>query len=213
MRKPKSLEQQFFSVSFRYDSKFVDKLVLHLHEATKPKHMEGLKWLIFKMMKDIVKKNSLNYLNLLRKLPDSSLFEIPTIDDLIFDCIDVYDRCIKNYEIGSNFYFYYNTALSRYFFRKYQREFDRIENITEFENDDRLTNILSYSSNGGVERVELLIDLLQFSPLEKEICLSRCNGERTEDFVKRHKDVSSSAYTKAMKNIKKKLSDTLLENE
>ena len=62
-------------------------------------------------MKDIVKKNIANYLNLLN---NTEAKDMPDRDELVADCYIIFDKCLEKYIIKGNynFYFYYNKSLS-----------------------------------------------------------------------------------------------------
>ena len=155
------------------------------------------------MMKSIVKKNVANYLNLLRNVdyPD-----IPERDELISDCYVVFDKCVSKFLVdrGYNFYFYFNKSLSRNFFREYYK---KIQNNNATEDITGVMMIVNRSFHVGESRgsVDLLLDNLHFTYLEKRICHSKMNGQKISDFLKNNTDVSNSQYARALKGIKAKL--------
>ena len=53
--------------------------------------------------------------------------------------------------------------------------------------------------------VDLLLDNLRFTDLEKRICHSKMNSQKISDFLKNNTDVSNSQYARALKGIKAKL--------
>lgn len=160
------------------------------------------------MMSNIVNKNCLNYLKLIKTLPISK-DEIPSCDELAADCYIVYNHCVDNYHTNSgyNFYFYFNKALSRNFFRL----FTKMKSKMDVENcafDDTVTdNLLSLSVGGNPGDVKLLMDLLKFNTVERRICESRLSGQKNVDFLRQNKDISSSVYNSTLRNIKNKLID------
>ena len=200
----KSVELLFFKVSFAYDSKLVEKLVKNAKKVGGSRSV-ALKHLVFKMMKEIVKKNILNYLNLLRGLHVPE-YDIPETDDLITDCFIVYDVCVEKYELGHNFYFYFNKALSRYFYRLYNKKKDELENDISMEDEEYLLNQLTYSTSEGTGgSVEVLMDLLGFTELEKKVAHSKVIQQRTADFLNENPDITNAQYNRAMKRIKEVL--------
>jgi hypothetical protein len=155
------------------------------------------------MMKDIVKKNISNFLNLLRGI-DSP--DIPERDDLVTNCYITFDKCLEKYIVGRgyNFYFYFNKSLSRNFFREYQREMQRSNASAE------VTEAMSYVSkemrvDAVHSSVDFVMDNLQFTPLEKKICHSKMSGQRASDFLKMNPEVTNSQYSRALKSVKNKL--------
>ena len=124
-----NLESVLFRRDFYYNLKFVEKCIKIIQTSNDEKRVKAYKSLVFKMMKDIVKKNVTNYLNLLRNVdyPD-----IPERDELISDCYVVFDKCVSKFLVdkGYNFYFYFNKSLSRNFFREYYKKIQN-NNATE----------------------------------------------------------------------------------
>ena len=110
-----NLESVLFRRDFYYNLKFVEKCIKIIQTSNNEKRVKAYKSLVFKMMKDIVKKNVANYLNLLRNVdyPD-----IPERDELISDCYVVFDKCVSKFLVdkGYNFYFYFNNRLSISYF-------------------------------------------------------------------------------------------------
>ena len=202
-----NLEQLFFNINFSYNVKLVEKLVANAQSASKERRKVALKHLVFKMMKNIVSKNILNYLNLLKGL-NLNREEMPDSDDLIGDCYMVYDHCIDRYIVnaGYNFYFYFNKALSRNFFRLYTRAKDKLNSEVEMEDVTTLYNRVEFSTtSGNFGSVELLIELLQFNEIEIRICKSRMSGQKNIDFLNENKDISNSLYNNTLRIIKDKL--------
>ena len=73
-------------------------------------------------------------------------------------------------------------------------------------NECDFENRMSMSSLGGVETVDLIIDVLGFTDVEKRIALSKLRQQRTQDFLKENKDISSVTYSRALASVKEKLS-------
>lgn len=172
------------------------------------KRQQSVRSLLFKMMKDVVKKNIQNYQNLLRGIEDFPREDIPVSDELVADCWEVFHICTEKYdpEIGDNFYFFFNKALSRRFYRKFQDKQKEMFREPRLDEECDYENRMSMSSLGGVETVELMIDVIDFTDIEKRIIHSKLKEQRTQDFLKENKDISSVAYSRAMTSIKEKLS-------
>lgn len=205
----KSLEAQIFNISFVYNTDLAQKLIVIIQaKSTRERRKQSVRTLLFKMMKDIVKKNIQNYQNLLRGIEDFPREEIPASDELVADCWEVFHICTEKYnpEIGDNFYFFFNKALSRKFYRKYQDKQKEMFREPRLDEDCDYENRMTMSSLGGVETVELIIDVLDFTDVEKRIIQSKLKEQRTQDFLKENKDISSVTYSRAMSSIKEKLS-------
>lgn len=198
-----TLENLYFRKDFYYDAEQVENYIGIIQTSTSSKRVRAYKNLVFMMMKDIVKKNISNFLNLLRGIDSPN---IPERDDLVTNCYITFDKCLEKYIVGRgyNFYFYFNKSLSRNFFREYQREMKRINASTE------VTEAISHVSkemrvDAVYSSVEFVIDNSQFTPLEKKICHSKVSGLRASDFLKMNPEVTNSQYSRALKSVKNKL--------
>lgn len=175
----------------------------------KPKTIRGYKTYIFKSMKNIIEKNIQNYYNLLSGTPCR---ELPEYDEVLSECYLVFDDCLSKFKVSryNNFYFYFNKALSRRFYKYYCREI----NYNNTELTEAITAVhpkLSYKPHLDTE--EVLFHNLHLTNLEKKVCRSRMRGERTSEFLRKNKSISSVRYQKAMEKIKKLLKQVLLEKE
>lgn len=160
--------------------------------------INGYKTFIFKAMKDIVNKNIQNYLNILNNSPCR---DIPEYDEVLSECYIVFDKCLENYKVKryNNFYFYLNKALSRNFYRCYQRElnFPNIELSYEIEvSHPRL------ASHSSVDTTELLLHNLKLTEIEMTVCRSRLRGEKGTEFLRKNKEINQKQYNDALKHIK-----------
>ena len=198
-----SLESTYFKVDFFYNAPLVEKYVKIIQTSKSPKRVRVFKKLVFMMMKDIVKKNIANYLNLLR---NSGVEDLPERDELVADCYLIFDKCVYNFILGRgyNFYFYFNKSLSRNFFRDYQRETKHNNSTTEIT---VVMTIVNSSFHSSEERgsVDLLMDQLGFTDLEKRVCKSRISGHKTSEFLKSNPDITNSQYSRTLKVVKEKL--------
>ena len=174
-----------------------------IQTSTNEKRVRAFKSLVFKMMKDIVKKNMANYLNLLR---NSGVQDLPDKDDLLADCFIIFDKCVERYLVGRgyNFYFYFNKSLSRNFYRDYQKEVKR--NNSDKEITDVMTIVNSSFHVTEIHESEIfIISHLGFSDTEMMICKSKISGQKTSEFLRGHPDITSVQYSRALRNIKDKL--------
>ena len=67
-------------------------------------------------------------------------------------------------------------------------------------------NQLTYSTSEGTGgSVEMLMDLLGFTELEKKVAHSKVIQQRTADFLNENPDITNAQYNRAMKRIKEVL--------
>lgn len=201
-----SLESVFFQRDYHYKVGFVNKCIAIIRFAKSSERQEAYRNLVFKMMKDIVKKNIANYLNLLSFVIDKEM--LPSRDELVADSYIIFDKCLEKYKIGKgyNFYFYFNKSLSRNFFRTYQRE------ALKRNNSVRITEAMEtvnpgFHDHSQPDMTELLFKCLDFSELEQRICRSRLLGQKVCEFLANNSDVSEIQYSKALRRIKQVLTD------
>ena len=198
-----SLEGVYFKNDYHYKAKFVNKCIAIIRFSKDEKRINAYKNLVFRMMKDIVKKNISNYLNLLRGTYRKDT--LPERDELVADCYIIFDKCLEKYIINKkyNFYFYFNKSLSRNFFRYYQKELQRSSGV---EMTEALTTVNSgFHDNKQPDTSELLLSNLGLSDLEKMICRSRMLGQKTSEFLKENTDITNGQYSKSLKKIKEVL--------
>lgn len=198
-----SLENTYFKIEFFYDASLVEKYVKIIQTSKSHKRVRAFKNLVFMMMKDIVKKNIANYLNLLR---NSEVENLPERDELVADCYLIFDKCVYKFILGRgyNFYFYYNKSVSRKFFRDYQRETQHNNSTTEIT-DVMIVVDSSFHSSEERGSVDLLMDQLGFTDVEKRVCKSRIAGQKTSEFLKSNPDITNSQYSKTLKVVKERL--------
>lgn len=206
-----NLENLYFSKKFYYNVPLVDKSIKIIQSTTNPRRQQAFKVLVFRMMGDIVKKNIANYLNLLHSI---RFPEIPERNELIIDCWMVFDKCVNKFIVdrGYNFYFYFNKSLSRNFFREYYKK-----QKTHAANVD-ITEVMTIVNKAfhvreSLGSVELLLDNLQFTDLERSVALSKINGQRVADFLKIHTEVTNSLYTRTLRGVREKLAEAKLNKE
>lgn len=195
-----SLESRYFKKDYHYKAKFINKCIVIIKFSKKEKRVNAYKNLVFRMMKDIVKKNISNYLNLLQNTYRKDT--LPERDELVSDCFIIFNKCLEKYIICKeyNFYFYFNKSLSRNFFRDYKKEIQR-------NNGVEITGALEtvnhgFHINANPDTTELLMTQLRLSELEIRICKSRMIGQKTSEFLEENEDVTNSQYSKSLKRIK-----------
>ena len=199
-----SLEHEIFKTDYHYRPKQVNKFLVMIKFGNTEKRRLAFKNLVFRMMKDIVIKNISNYLNLLNNTPMKD--NLPDRDELVSECFLIFNKCIEKYKVlpSHNFYFYFNKSLSRNFFRDYQRALvnDKIE-LTEAI----YTCHPDLRESERLNTVDILMDNMNFSDLERRISESRMLGQKTSEFLEANPDVTSGQYSKALKHIKEMLNE------
>ena len=93
-----SLENAYFKKDYLYKAKYINKYIAITRFSKSEKRIKSYKNLIFKMMKDIVKKNISNYLNLLKGTYRKDT--LPDRDELVADCYVIFDKCLDKYIIS-----------------------------------------------------------------------------------------------------------------
>jgi len=202
--------KKFLRKEYKYKRKFINACILRIRFGGRDeKTVRGFKTYIFKAMKGIVDKNIYNYLNLLNGSPCR---ELPEYNEVLSECWIIFDKCLSKYKVTkyNNFYFYFNKALSRNFFRCYNKEI----NFPSSELTDEMSVVHpALSHNPHLDTEEVLFDNLRFSKLEKRICRSRMKGERISEFLKKNKRVTAKQYNAALLNIKRIILEAKSENK
>ena len=195
-------QRKIFKKDYKYKRKFINTCIMRIrHGNRSAETIRGYKTYIFKTMKNIVMKNICNFINLLNGSPCR---EIPSHDELISECYIIFDKCLEGYKITktNNFYFYFNKAMSRKFYKLYCNEI----NMPMEELSTEMSVVLpSLSHNKHVDTMELLFYNLGFNRLERKICLSRLRGERSSEFLKKNKRVTQKQYSETLQKVKKLL--------
>lgn len=188
-----------FELDFHYRVKLINTYISIIQSTDNGKRISNLKFLIFRMMKDVVNKNIKNYQKL---ITNSGLNESLEYDELVSECYLVFEKCLEKYniELGKNFYFYFNKSLSRNFYRLYQKK-------GKFPEKDTDENYFSNSEDFHIEHnysIDFVVtNIGKFSEIEKRIIKSKCNNEKQKEFLLKNKDISVSIYNKNLENIKK----------
>ena len=196
-----SLESKLFKASFEYKAKLVNEWIRIIKFSDNEKRSAAFKIVVFKMMKDIVKKNVCNCLNLLN---GAGKRDMPERDELISECYIIFDKCISKYNLekGNNFYFYYNKSISRHFFKFYQKE----SNNLSVELTEAISSVhpkLHDSSEPDI--MGALLKHFNFDETDKRIIYSRLNGKKISEFLEENDDISNNQYSKSLQKIKELL--------
>lgn len=199
-----TLERLYFERDYHYNPRLTNKCIAIIRFARDEKRVKAYKNLLFKMMKDIVLKNVGNYTNLLRGV-EINPEDIPERDELIAECFIIFDKCVEKFAFGRgfNFYFYFNKALSRNFFREYQRE--KVKNRGVELSEAILTVVEDLHQKENPDLTEFMFERLEFTELEIKICNSRLLGQKTSEFLRDNPDVNNNQYSRSLKKIKEVL--------
>lgn len=186
---------------YKYNRILINSIIMRIrYGRRKPRTVQGYKTYIFKAMKDIVEKNIQNYLNLLNGSPCR---DIPEYDEILSECYIVFNKCLEKYKVSkyNDFYYYFNKALSRNFYRCYQREI----NFPQTELTDKIVVhpiLVDYKS---IDTTELLLHNLRLSEFERVVCRSKLKGEKGTEFLRKNKNITQKQYNKALNKIKEVL--------
>lgn len=190
---------KIFKRGLAYNRRFINICIMRIRYGHRSERtIQGYKTFVFKSMKDIVEKNIKNYLNLLNGSPCR---DTPEYDEIISECYIVFDKCIQKYKITktNNFYFYFNKALSRYFFRCYQKEL----NFPQTELTEEISIVCpSLSEDSNIDTIDMLLNNLGLNDFEKSICYSRLNGEKGTEFIRKNEQYNQKQYSEALNHIK-----------
>lgn len=203
------LESKYFKHDFYYDNARVERFIeIIKSKDSSPRRQAAFKNVVFKMMKDVVKKNIRNYLNLLVNGTSIDKDEIPTTDELVADCYLIFDKCLTKYKLGCgyNFYFYFNKSMSRCFYRAWTKEMARDNSSVEIGDaletvNERFHTSKEHASNS----MSLLLSSFDFSELELRVIKSRLAGQKTSEFLQANTDITHNQYSKALKIIKERI--------
>jgi len=196
-----NLENTIFKATFDYRVKLVNDWIRIIKTTECQKREEAFKIVVFKMMKDIVKKNISNCLNLLN---GAGKQDMPERDELISECYIIFDKCLSKYNIekGNNFYFYYNKSISRHFFKYYQRE---CQSLSVELTDAISTTHPKLHCNSEPDLIEALMHHFHFTEIDKRITRSRLQDKKISEFLKENADVTCNQYSRSLQKIKETL--------
>ena len=203
------LESKYFKRNFYYDNSRVERFIgIIKSPLSSPQRQKAFKNVVFKMMKDVVKKNMRNYLNLLSNGTGIDKEDIPTEDELLADCYIIFDKCLTKYKLGCgyNFYFYFNKSMSRCFYRSWTKEMIRDNANVEIGEELETVNEnfhTSYDHTGN--SMSLFLSNFDFSELELRVINSRLIDQKTSEFLEENPDVTHNQYSQALKNIKERI--------
>lgn len=191
--------RKIFKHEYKYNRKLINACIMRIRYGNRnPKTIRGYKTYIFKAMKNIVEKNIQNYFNLLNGSPCR---DIPEYNEILSECYIVFDKCLEKYKVSkyNDFYYYFNKALSRNFYRCYQKEI----NFPLTELTEEISSVHPrLADHRDIDTTELLLHNLRLSELEKKVCRSKLKGEKGTEFLRRNVKITHKQYNDALSNIK-----------
>jgi len=194
--------------------KYSDKIIknkikvirLLLKVNPRSRKIEKLKLQIFMMSKNIVIKNINNYIKYTRNsaVREISNNHIEMESEAFIVCVN----CIDKFKLKYDFCFYFNKALSRNFFRMFERE------KKMFEKDLVYKDLYYHSKKDDYLECELEIDIYNFGLTGEDMIVlrSKLNGETKDMFNENNPTFQMSHYYNCFKKIKTILI-TLKEND
>lgn len=192
---------RIFKRTIRYNHKFINVCIERLRSGElRERTIQGYKMYIFKSMRLIVEKNIRNCLNLLN---GTDIWQLPEYDELLSECWIVFERCLEKYHLDNktNFYYYYNKALIREFYRKYSRTLQRPMHML----DDVTMNTSDYAVSSVAYDVEFLMDSLGMNEIEKIVCRNKIAKRTVEQLFTLCPWMTHKQYSDALKHIKQLL--------
>lgn len=189
-----------FKVDFAtYNKKKATALVLKISKTSSLINRNKYQMELFILMSKIVVKNINNYLKLAYNSPikDDSMNAMEMQNEAFLIMIN----CVSKYKFNEGwcFYFYYNKALSRSFYKMFS-ETIRKKNNFELIAENIVTRKLKYSSNHY--STDLVISQLGLSSDEILVLNSKLIGQSKQDFLDANKKFPIAKYYKCNQRIK-----------
>lgn len=155
---------------------------------------------LFNMMSKVVVKNINNYMNLAYNSPVTH--ECNDRDEMCGEAWIILDNCIDKFKAKPKwcFYFYYNKALGRNFYRMFFNTVQRLDKHRKYSSEAINTGVTK--SRSGNHSLDLLIEQLNLTPQEEVVLRSKLNNEKKAVFLENNKDFSSGKYYATLKNVK-----------
>ena len=164
------------------------------------REMSDSKIELFNMMSKVVVKNINNYTNLAYNSPVTE--ECNERDEMASEAWIILDNCIDKFQAKPKwcFYFYYNKALGRNFYRMFFNTVQRQDKHYKYSSE--AINTSETKSRSGNHSLDLLIEQLNLTEQEETVLRSKLNNEKKATFLKNNKDFSSGKYYATLKNVK-----------
>lgn len=159
-----------------------------------------MKFELFNLMSKVVVKNINNYLNLAFNSPVTE--KCLSRDEMQGEAWIILENCIDKFKVNNGFcfYFYYNKALGRNFYRMFFNTCQDLEKFKKYSVQKK--NTTSHSHFNSSFSMDILIDSLDLSEMEHKVLQSKLRKEKKSIFLAKHPEISSGRYYGALKNIK-----------
>lgn len=184
----------------KYDNrKVINKIkIIRLLNEKNPnsKKIEKLKFQIYLMMKNLIVKNINNYI---KYTQNSSVSDMSNTSlEMEAEAYIIVDNCIKQFQYKYDFYFYLNKALSRNFYRMFDKDKRMLEKEIIYKQN------LSFRSKDSFSFNDFDIDIFNLGLDDEEMIVlkSKLNDETKEMFVKNNPKFPMSRYYGCVKKIK-----------
>lgn len=165
--------------------------------------LDSLKYEVYIMMKKIIIKNINNYMKYVNNSPvTEKCFDQ---DEMESEAYIVFENCIKNFDVNSkyDFYFYYNKAMARNFYRMFDKEIRQKQVSDNYHSEKFYVKTQSQFINDESDKdLNILINSLNLNDDEKLILTSKLNYQSKNDFLKENKHISSVLYNSMFNKIK-----------
>jgi DNA-directed RNA polymerase specialized sigma24 family protein len=192
------------SVSY-HNKKILGFVVIVCHTSSETKR-EKYSLEIFKAMKEIIMRNKNNFWSLVNRMNISHHYED---EDIYQECYFVLHKVIRGFKVHKkyNFYFYYNKALARHFYRFYEKL--KKERVSYHE--DVVDKKQALKSQNDFSTFD--IDLAELSRYERRIVRYIMAGKQnTDEFCQKNK-VSKSKFNEHKKLVIAKLKEIYASDE
>lgn len=165
--------------------------------------IEKIKVGLFLMMKKIIIKNINNYVKL--SMNSSVRDKCMSPMEMESEAYIVFENCLKNFNTDANydFYFYFNKAMSRNFYRMFNREVRQREVGHIYHDEKHFTKTQSqFTDTDDDSELNILISSLNLSVDEEKVLYSKLHYQSKEQFLKENKKFTNAMYFNVMKKIK-----------
>ncbi len=159
----------------------------------------NLKLELFNKMSKVVVKNILNYSNLAYNSPVSD--ECHDRDEMQAEAWIILENCIDKFNPKYCFYFYFNKALGRNFYRMFFNTVQKKDKHVSYSTET--LNTSDTYTKGSNHGLELLIEQLRLNEEEEQVLRSKLRNEKKADFLEDNPDFSSGKYYATLKRVKK----------
>jgi hypothetical protein len=183
-----------------FDKRKTNCYLMICRKCKNAKIVEQYKLSLFRSMGVIIIKNINNFFYFIRNFDKPCIY---TKEDLINECYIIFERCIQssfNTKSGKDFFWYFNTSLTRGLKRIMDESYLRnlkIENHKNFLNlkitEESRADFLGYYSK-----------ILNLTEKEEKVFLSKIEQIKIKDFIKDN-SINENEYYRLFNSIKEKI--------